>query len=54
MHTHMTLCNIVNRDYFVVKIVSNSLAYAKIKHEKYICNLNDNVVQGRLSENYLT
>ena len=46
--------NTVNREYFVVKIFSDSLACAKIKHTKYIRNINDNAVQGRLSENYLT
>ena len=44
----------VNRKYFVIKIFSDSLAYAKIKHAKYMRNINDNAVQGRLSENYLT
>ena len=44
----------VNREYFVVKIFSESLACAKIKCTKYMSNINDNVVQGRLSKNYLT
>ena len=30
------------------------MACAKIKCTKYMHNINDNVVQGRLSENYLT
>ena len=31
------------------------MAYAKIKRTKYMRNnINDNAVQGRLSENYLT
>ena len=30
------------------------MAYAKIKHMKYMRNINNNAVQGRLSENYLT
>ena len=49
------LCT-VNREYFVVEIFSDSLAYAKIERTKYIqChNINDNAVQGRLSENDLT
>ena len=44
----------VNCEYFDVKIFSDSLACAKIKRMKYMHNINDNVVQGRLSENYLT
>ena len=43
----------INRKYFVVKIFSDSLACAKINARKYIHNIDDNVVQGRLSENYL-
>ena len=43
----------VNREYFDVKIFSDSMACAKIKRTKYMRNINDNVVQGRLSENYL-
>ena len=41
---------------FIIKILSNSLAYVKIKDTKYMRNrnINDNVVQGCLSENYLT
>ena len=30
------------------------MAYAKIKRTKYMHNINDNAVQGRLSEKYLT
>ena len=30
------------------------MAYAKIKRTKYMRNINDNAVQGRLFENYLT
>ena len=44
----------VNREYFDVKIFSDSMACAKIKRTKYMRNINDNAVQGRLSENYLT
>ena len=43
----------VNRKYFDVKIFSDSMACAKIKRTKYMRNINDNAVQGRLSENYL-
>ena len=43
----------VNREYFVVKIFSDSLACAKIKHSKYMCSIISNAVQGRLSEIYL-
>ena len=48
--------NTVNREYFDVKIFSDSMACAKIKRTKYmtLCNINDNAVQGRLSENCLT
>ena len=42
------------REYFVVKIFSDSLACEKIKRTKYMHNINNNVVQGRLSENCLT
>ena len=44
----------VNREYFDVKIFSDSMACVKIKRTKYMRNINDNAVQGRLSENYLT
>ena len=39
-----------------VKIFFGSMACAKIKCTKYMAlrNINDNAVQGRLSENYLT
>ena len=78
MHDWIT----VNREYFDVKIFSDSMACAKITaphpasrilrdagcglrnqtklpfsasiRMKYMRNINDNVVQGRLSENYLT
>ena len=46
--------NTVNHEYFDVKIFSDSMACAKIKHTKYMRDINDNAVQGRLSENYLT
>ena len=45
-----TLRTTVNWEIFVVKIFSDSMASAK----KIICIINDNVVQGHLSENYLT
>ena len=44
----------VNREYFVVKIFLDSLACAKLNARKYMRNINDNAVQGRLFENYLT
>ena len=44
----------VIREYFDVKIFSDSMACAKIKRTKYMRNINDYAVQGRLSENYLT
>ena len=40
----------INCEYFNV---SDSMACAKIKRTKYMRNINDNVVQGRLSEKYL-
>ena len=46
-------CLIVNREIFV-KIFSDSMASAKIKRMKIMRTINDNVVRGRLSENYLT
>ena len=49
-----TVTSTVNREYFNVKIFSDSMACAKIKRTNYMCNTNDNAVQGRLSENYLT
>ena len=36
----------VNREYFDVKIFSDSMACAKIKRMKYMRNINDNAVQG--------
>ena len=44
----------VNREYFDVKIFLDSMACAKIECTKYMRNINDNAIQGRLSENYLT
>ena len=46
--------NTVNREYFDVKIFLDNMACAKIKHMKYMRNINNNAVQGRLSENCLT
>ena len=40
----------VNREYFVVKIFSDSQGCAKIKRTKYMHIINENVVQGHLSE----
>ena len=39
--------NIVNQEYFVVKIFSDNLACAKIKHAKYMCIIIINAVRGR-------
>ena len=44
-------CLTINREIFVLKIF---LASAKIKRTKIMHTINDNVVRGRLSENYLT
>ena len=44
----------VNHEFFVAKIFSDNLACAKIKPTKYMRNINNNVVQDRLSKNYLT
>ena len=38
---------IINREYFDVKIFSDSMACAKIKRTKYMHSINNNVVQGR-------
>ena len=46
----LTIVYTVNREYFVVKIFSDSLACVKIKRMN---NINDNAVQGHLSKNYL-
>ena len=44
----------VNQEIFVVKIFSDSMASAQIKCTKIMRIINDNAVQGRLPENYLT
>ena len=44
----------VNREYFAVKIFSDSLAYAKIKCAKTYAHYYGTAVQGCLSKNYLT
>ena len=36
-------CITVNREYFDVKIFSDSMACAKIKRMKYMRNINDNI-----------
>ena len=43
----MTIVYTVNCEYFIVKIFSDSLACVKIKGTN---NINDNAVQGHLSE----
>ena len=50
----MCICPGKKREYFDVKIFSDSMACAIIKRTKYMRNINNNAVQGRLSENYLT
>ena len=52
--TQKGLATTVNREYFDVKIFSDSIVCAKIKGTKYMRNINDNEVQGRLSKTYLT
>ena len=54
MHPNYFQITTVNCEYFDVKIFSDSMTCAKIKRTKYMRNINDNAVQGRLSENYLT
>ena len=44
----------VSHEIFVVKIFSDNMASAKIKCTKIMCIIDDNVVQGRVSENDLT
>ena len=46
--------NTVNREIFIVKIFSDSMASAKIKRTIIMHIINDNAVRGRLSKNYLT
>ena len=46
--------NTVDREIFAVKIFLDSMASPKIKQAKIIHIINDSVVRGRLSENYLT
>ena len=46
--------NTIDREIVAVKIFSDSMASPKIKHAKFMCIINDSVVRGRLSENYLT
>ena len=53
-HRNLLILATVNREYFVVKIFLDSLAYAKIKHAKYMRIIISNAVRGRLSKNYLT
>ena len=48
------LATTINRKYFDVKIFLDSIACVKIKRTKYMRNINDDEVQGRLSENNLT
>ena len=46
---YFIICSIpytLNCEYFDVKIFSDSMACAKIERMKYMCNINDNVVQG--------
>ena len=49
-----TIWSTVNREYFVVKIFWTAWLVRKLNAQKYIRNINDNAVQGRLSENYST
>ena len=51
---HIVCGSTVNLEIFIVKIFSDSMASAKIKHTKIMHIINDNAVRGRLSENYLT
>ena len=63
MRMHVSVCvsvYIVNCEYFVLKIFLDSLAYARIKciifcaKNMHSTDINNNAVQGHLSENYLT
>ena len=49
-----TKSTIVNREIFIVKTFSDSMASAKIKRTKIMCIINDDAVRGHLSKNYLT
>ena len=54
-YLHLSLyTHIVNREIFVVKIFSDSMASAKIKRTKIMHIINNKAIRGRLSENYLT
>ena len=50
--TTQLLCT-VNRVYFVIKYFWTAWLVRKLNARKYIHNINDNAVQGRLSKNYL-
>ena len=53
--TFIHICTIiVNREIFVVKIFSDSMASAKIKCMEIMRIINNNAVRGHLSENDLT
>ena len=54
ININLVKLNTVNREIFVVKIFSDSMASPKIKRTKIMHIINDNAVRGRLSKNYLT
>ena len=47
VHAYISLTPTVNREYFDAKMFSDSMACTKIKHTKYMRNINDNAVEGR-------
>ena len=54
MHLLKDGTSTVDREIFFVKIFLDSIASLKIKRAKFMRIINDSVVRGRLSENYLT
>ena len=51
---HSCSSSTVDREIFAVKLFSDSMASPKIKHTKNMRIINDSVVRGGLSKNYLT
>ena len=53
VHRYLATQTTANREVFVVRILSDSMGNAKIKHMKIMCIINANAVRGCLPENYL-
>ena len=52
-HTTLGLKDTVDWEIFAIKVLSDGMASLKLKHANIMCIINDSVVRGRLSENYL-